>query len=73
MKGHDAEVCSVAYSPDGKLIVSGGRDKKVIIWDNDTRQVLNTFEKRDYKSPICKYSLLLFAALIIIFYIIFWM
>jgi WD40 repeat protein len=34
--GHTREVYSVAYSPDGKHIVSGGRDETIRIWNATT-------------------------------------
>ena len=34
--GHSNKVTSVAYSPDGKHIVSGSDDKTVKIWDSST-------------------------------------
>ena len=30
---HSGDVCSVAFSPDGKTIVSGSRDKTIKVWD----------------------------------------
>ncbi|MBN81939.1 MAG: hypothetical protein CMJ70_17550 [Planctomycetaceae bacterium] len=33
LKGHDDEVWSVAFSPDGQRIVSGSNDKTLKIWD----------------------------------------
>ena len=33
LRGHSDLVASVAYSPDGKHIVSGSCDKSVKIWD----------------------------------------
>ena len=36
MTGFDSFVSSVAYSPDGKHIVSGSGDTTVTIWDSQT-------------------------------------
>jgi WD40 repeat protein len=36
IEGHSNMVSSVAFSPDGKRIVSGSWDKSIRIWDADT-------------------------------------
>src|SRR5438105_565359 len=36
LTGHTDSVWSVAFSPDGKRIVSGGRDQTVKVWDAQT-------------------------------------
>jgi len=46
IKGHTAEVTSVAYSPDGKRIVSGSFDKTLKVWDAGTGQEIRTMKGR---------------------------
>ena len=36
LTGHSDYVTSVAYSPDGKHLVSGSSDKTVKVWDSQT-------------------------------------
>lgn len=41
--GHKAAVRRAVFSPDGKLLVSGGDDGKVIVWDFARRERIATF------------------------------
>ena len=36
LKGHSDVVTSVAFSPDGKKIVSGSEDMTIRVWDAET-------------------------------------
>jgi WD40 repeat protein len=33
LEGHDDPVSSLAYSPDGKRIVSGSWERTILVWD----------------------------------------
>ncbi|WP_190240922.1 WD40 repeat domain-containing protein [Nostoc sp. 'Peltigera membranacea cyanobiont' 210A] len=72
LNGHTSNVSSVAFSPDGKTLASGGDDQLVIMWDLEQILHLNLLKYtcdwvRDYlktnitveKSDrsICNYSL----------------
>lgn len=41
--GHTGEILSVAASPDGRYVATGGADKKLIIWAADDLRPLKTF------------------------------
>ena len=41
---HDAEVWSVAYSPDGKRIATASQDKTAKVWNASTGELLLTFD-----------------------------
>jgi len=44
LKGHEAEVHPVAFSPDGKTLASGSIDSTVRLWDISSRQSIRIFK-----------------------------
>ncbi|MCH9739822.1 MAG: AAA family ATPase [Epsilonproteobacteria bacterium] len=42
--GHNNVVRSVAFSPDGKTIISGSHDRSIKLWDVQKKELLHTFE-----------------------------
>jgi hypothetical protein len=40
LTGHELEVDSIAFSPDSRLLASGGKDKKLRLWDPRTGKLL---------------------------------
>jgi len=47
LKGHEHFVRSVTFSPDGRHILSGSRDKTLKLWDLKTGNCLRTFAGHD--------------------------
>uniref|UniRef100_A0ACD5GWR6 WD40 repeat domain-containing protein n=1 Tax=Desertifilum tharense IPPAS B-1220 TaxID=1781255 RepID=A0ACD5GWR6_9CYAN len=44
LSGHASGVLSVAFSPDGKTLVSGGYDRTAIVWNLEAILKLNLLE-----------------------------
>jgi len=52
LAGHDDWVTSVAFSPDGRTLASGGRDRRLILWDARTGEKL-----RELRQPEMVYEI----------------
>lgn len=50
--GHYKEILTVAASPDGKYVVTGGRDKKVIVWSTESLAPLRVFPTKDRRGEV---------------------
>ncbi|KAF5348899.1 hypothetical protein D9756_009857 [Leucocoprinus leucothites] len=44
VQGHTDEILTIALSSDGKYLASGGRDRRLIIWDAETLSLLKIFQ-----------------------------
>ena len=53
LKGHQAAIYSLAWSPDGKLLASAGsRDNKLMIWNTETESPTTVIERQGGR-PFC--------------------
>jgi WD40 repeat protein len=43
LTGHTAAVFCIAYSPDGRLLLSGGFDQQILVWSTDDGRLLYAF------------------------------
>ena len=48
LEGHDFAVTSVCFSPDGRRLASGSRDRTVRLWDVETGACVRTLEGHDH-------------------------
>jgi hypothetical protein len=46
LRGHTDVILSIAYSPDGRLLLSSGFDQQVMVWDTDDGHLLYAFPDR---------------------------
>jgi WD40 repeat protein len=44
LEGHNSNVLSVAFSPDGKKVASGSKDKTIKLWEVNTGELLQTLK-----------------------------
>lgn len=44
IQGNTAEVSSIAFSPDGTLLVSAGKDGNLVVWDITTQNLARTLQ-----------------------------
>ncbi|MBD2080618.1 FHA domain-containing protein [Leptolyngbya sp. FACHB-17] len=56
LTGHSSPVRGVAFSSDGKLLVSGGTDKSILLWNLVTGQQVRTFEGHKLAVNAVSYS-----------------
>ncbi len=60
LPGHELGVLSVAFSPDGKTIASGSRDKTIRIWDVATGRCIRVIDSGEpnpwYIVNLCRFE-----------------
>jgi serine/threonine protein kinase/WD40 repeat protein len=44
LRGHDREVMCLAFTPDGRRLVTGSRDGTLRVWDPETREEISRFK-----------------------------
>lgn len=51
-EGHYDEILTVAASPDGKYVVSGGRDRKLIVWSTESLAPVKIIPTKDRRGEV---------------------
>lgn len=44
LDSHNGYVCAVEFSLDGKILASGGADRRIRLWNTDTGKIIYTFD-----------------------------
>jgi WD40 repeat protein len=56
LRGHEAEVKAVAFSPDGSRLLTGSDDRSAILWDVTTGRVLAVYKGHPGPVSLVAYS-----------------
>ena len=51
-EGHYDEILTVAASPDGKYVVTGGRDRKLIVWSTESLAPIKVIPTKDRRGEV---------------------
>ncbi|CAI1782195.1 hypothetical protein SEUBUCD646_0P04000 [Saccharomyces eubayanus] len=51
-EGHYDEILTVAASPDGKYVVTGGRDRKLIVWSTESLSPVKVIPTKDRRGEV---------------------
>ncbi|RDW83072.1 hypothetical protein BP5796_04563 [Coleophoma crateriformis] len=42
--GHNGDITALAWSPNGAMLASAGKDRKILLWETKTQKVLTSFD-----------------------------
>jgi chromosome transmission fidelity protein 4 len=42
--GHTGDITALAWSPNGAMLASAGKDRKVLLWDTKTQKIIATYD-----------------------------
>ncbi|TGO40320.1 hypothetical protein BHYA_0039g00620 [Botrytis hyacinthi] len=42
--GHTGDITALAWSPNGAMLASAGKDKKIILWETKTQKIIATYD-----------------------------
>jgi WD40 repeat protein len=56
LKGHKAQINNLAFSSDGKKLLTASEDKTIICWDYTTGKVLNSFNGHNNSVNVVRFS-----------------